>query len=86
MVAGPVWPAVAPVAYVDGGPVPGAGQGLPGALGDGRVKLDRGYLVVAEALREDGGVVAGARSDLEHPFGTGHVEGVEHHGHEAGLG
>src|SRR5690606_20915446 len=75
----------AAVADVYRGREPGPGQGVAGAFGDGRVDLDRGHGVLAEAVRHEGGVVAGAGLDLQHAFAAGHAQRVEHVRHQAWL-
>ena len=56
----------------------------PGAGGvhEHRVDVDGVHGGVAEHVAHQGGVVAGARADLQHPEVLAEVEGVEHAHHQ----
>jgi hypothetical protein len=50
------------------------------------VDVDGYDIAVTEAVRRQGGVVAGAGADLQHPHAILDIEGFEHAGHQRGHG
>lgn len=66
--------------------VPGAGQPGPGILDRVRVDVDRGDRTAGSGqLAEQGGVVTGARTDLQDPVTGLDVELFQHHRNSGGL-
>jgi hypothetical protein len=65
--------------------VPGGGQMPPGGLGDLRVQVDGGDQFVAEAVGEQGRVVAGARADLQDRVAVPYLQLRQHLRHQGRL-
>lgn len=61
------------------------GEVLAGDLDQRRVEVDGVDSVVAEAMGEQGGVVAGSGADLQHPAPGFNGEPVQHHRHDRRL-
>lgn len=65
--------------------IAGGGEGTAGVLGDVGIDFDAGDVGGAEAVGEQGGVVASPGADLQDPHPGVGMEGVEHAGHDVGL-
>jgi hypothetical protein len=60
---------------------------VPGGLGgEARVQLDARYVVSAEAMAEQRGVVVGGGADLQHARTVEDVEQLQHANHQTGHG
>jgi hypothetical protein len=62
------------------------GQPLLGLIDQVGVDVNGHHVGSAQAVGQQGSVIAGARPDFQHPHPIVDIEGFEHAGHEAGHG
>lgn len=78
VVRGVWWPALGAVTGSEVGMTPDASQSLAGGVDEFGVDVEGKDVVVAEAVGQQGGVVASASPDLQDPLTVADIEGFKH--------